>query len=129
MNLLLDTHALIWWLATPERLSEPARNEIADPGNGVYVSAASAWEMAIKTGLGRLTAQPDLQSWLPARLSTERFVPLPVTLAHALGVERLPFHHRDPFDRILIAQANAEGMALVTRDSAFDRYELRLLRC
>jgi len=129
VNLLLDTHALLWSLIAPEQLAEQARSEISDPNNGVYVSAASAWEIAIKSGLGKLTTPPDLQTWLPAQLGAARFTPLPVTLAHALGVERLPLHHRDPFDRILIAQANAEGMALVTRDPAFDRYEVRLVRC
>ena len=127
MKLLLDTHVLLWWLVSPERVAEPARRAIADPQNEVYVSAATGWEMAIKAGLGRLPVPPDLRSWLPERLTAERLTPIPVTLTHALGVERLPLHHRDPFDRILIAQAAAEEIAIVTRDRAFQPYGVRLL--
>jgi len=130
VKLLLDAHALIWALFEPEHLAEAARREIVDPDNDVYVSAATAWEIAIKAGLGKLPAPPpDLQDWLPNRLTADRFVPLPVALEHALSVERLPSHHRDPFDRLLIAQASAEGMSIVTRDPAFGRYDVPLLRC
>jgi PIN domain nuclease of toxin-antitoxin system len=129
VNLLLDTHALVWALAEPERIAEAARREIADSANDVYVSAATAWEIAIKVGLGKLAVAPDLKDWLPDQLSAARFVPLPVSVAHALGVERLPRHHRDPFDRLLIAQAVVEGMTIVTRDRIFDRYSVRLMHC
>lgn len=88
-----------------------------------------AWEIAIKVGLRKLAVPPNVDGWLPERLNADRFVPMPVTLEHALGVERLPSHHRDPFDRLLIAQAATEDMTIVTRDRAFDLYAVRLLRC
>jgi PIN domain nuclease of toxin-antitoxin system len=129
VNLLLDTHALIWWLVAPEQLVEPARQAIADPTNAIYVSTASAWELAIKSGQGRLLMPPDLQGWLPARLNAERLTPIPIKLDHALSVEQLPTHHRDPFDRLLIAQALAENMTLVSRDRVFQAYPVRVLPC
>jgi len=129
VKLLLDTHALIWWLTGPERLNERARREIADLANDVYVSSATAWEMAVKTGLGRLPVPPNLQAWLPEQLSADRLMVMPVTLTHALGVKQLPLHHRDPFDRLLIAQAMTEDMLIVTRDRIFQGYPVRLLPC
>lgn len=129
MRLLLDAHALIWALYEPEHLAEAARREIVDPDNDVYVSAVTAWELAIKVGLGKLPLPPDLQDWLLDRLTANRFASLPVTAEHALAVERLPRHHRDPFDRLLIAQATAEDMAIVTRDRVFQAYAVRVLPC
>ena len=129
MNLLLDAHALLWALADPGRLLEGVRQKIEDPDNSVHISTATAWEIAIKVGLGKLPVPGDLQDWLPAALSASHFLHLPVTLEHALGVERLPLHHRDPFDRLLITQAVVEGMTIVTRDRAFEPYGVQLLRC
>ena len=118
MILLLDTHVLLWWLEGPKQLSKPARKAIEDGRNSVYVSAAVAWEIAIKKALGKLDAPDDLEDAIAAN----RFLPLPVTIPHALSVLTLPDHHRDPFDRILIAQALHEGFRLVTRDGEIAKY-------
>lgn len=124
MNLLLDTHVLIWILSNEEKLSAAARRAAADPGNEVFVSAVTAWEIAIKRGLGKLRA-PD--NYLEA-LRLYRFTPLDITSEHALAVENLPRHHDDPFDRLLIAQAQLEKLTLVTSDERFGKYEARLLK-
>lgn len=116
MNLLLDTHVLIWW-DEGRRLRSDGRRAI-EAADSVYVSAASAWEVAIKIGLGRLRPARTVEE------ATEEsgFLELPVMFRHAQRVAGLPAHHRDPFDRLLIAQAEAEGLTLVTRDPVFERY-------
>ena len=116
MTLLLDTHAFLWWLDDPQLLSKAARKAIGDGKN--TVSAAVAWEIAIKRALGKLDAPEDLE----AAMTANRFLPLPVTIPHALAVESLPPHHRDPFDRLLIAQARHEGFKLVSRDAHVPLY-------
>jgi PIN domain nuclease of toxin-antitoxin system len=116
--LSLDTHVLLWWLDDPRLLSKPAKKAISDGRNSVYVSAAVAWEIAIKKALGKLDAPDDLEGVIAAN----RFLPLPVTIPHALAVLSLPDHHRDPFDRLLIAQALHEGFRLVTRDVEIAKY-------
>jgi PIN domain nuclease of toxin-antitoxin system len=116
VNLLLDTHVLIWW-DEGRRLAAEARRAIAD-ADSVYVSAASAWEVAIKTGLGRLRPIRTLEQ----AVDESGFLELPVTFRHAERVGKLPPHHRDPFDRLLIAQADVEELTLVTRDAVFARY-------
>jgi PIN domain nuclease of toxin-antitoxin system len=118
MTFLLDTHVLLWWLDNPRLLSRQAKKAIEDGRNRIYVSAAVAWEIAIKKSLGKLDAPDDLEEMIDAN----RFNPLPVTIAHALGVLALPDHHRDPFDRLLIAQALHEGFRLVTRDEEIAKY-------
>jgi PIN domain nuclease of toxin-antitoxin system len=118
MTLLLDTHVLLWWLDDPNQLSRQAKKAIADGTNRVYVSAAVAWEIAIKKALGKLEAPDDLEEML----DSNRFIPLPVTIPHALAVLALPDYHRDPFDRMLIAQALHEGFRLVTRDQEIAKY-------
>jgi PIN domain nuclease of toxin-antitoxin system len=118
MTLLLDTHVLLWWLEDAPQLSRPARKAIQDGQNTVYISAAVAWEIAIKKALGKLDAPDDLEEVMAAN----RFLPLPITIPHALAVQTLPDHHRDPFDRLLIAQALLEGFRLVTRDREIARY-------
>ena len=127
MDLLLDTHALIWWLANSRRLGEQARLAMRDPRNAVYVSIVTAWEMAIKVGLGRLEVPNNVGAWLPAQLAANRFRLLPIALSHVLAVEHLPLHHRDPFDRLLIAQAQAEHLILVTKDATIARYGVVLM--
>jgi PIN domain nuclease of toxin-antitoxin system len=112
MTLSLDTHTLLWWLEDPQLLSKAARKAIGDGKNTVYVSAAVAWEIAIKKALGKLDAPDDLE----AAMAANRFQPLPITIAHALAVASLPPIHNDPFDRLLIAQARHEGFKLVSRD-------------
>ena len=118
MTHLLDTHVFLWWLDDPQLLSEAARKAISDGKNTVYVSAAVAWEIAIKRSLGKLDAPSDLE----AAMAANRFLPLPVSISHALAVESLPDHHRDPFDRLLIAQAHHEGFKLISRDPHVPRY-------
>ena len=128
MNLLLDTHVLLWWLADDSRLGADARVAITEPRNIPYVSAATAWEIAIKAALGRARIPGNAMRWLPGEIERNHFVELPVTIAHALGVEGLPRHHDDPFDRLLVAQARVEGMTLVTADPQLRRYDVPVLR-
>ena len=123
MRLLLDTHALLWWLEDSPELSADARERIADGSNEVAVSAASAWEMAIKQAAGRLRVPDDLGDALEA----SHLMPLPITLEHAFRAGSLPPHHQDPFDRMLIAQALIEGLTIVTRDARFEPYGVPLL--
>jgi PIN domain nuclease of toxin-antitoxin system len=127
MRLLLDTHALLWWTLDDGRLSASARDAIADAANAVYVSAASAWELAIKAGLGRLSLPAALGPLLADELRLNGFSPLAVSVAHALAVRDLAAHHRDPFDRILIAQARLEELTLVSGDHAMRPYGIPLL--
>lgn len=129
MDLLLDTHALLWWLLGDPRLGQQAQDAIQNPRNRVYASVVSAWEIAIKFGLGRLQVPTPVSSWLPAELVANKFSPLSIDVRHALGVETLPPHHADPFDRLLIAQAVVEGLTIVTRDAQFPLYGVPLLRC
>ena len=124
MNLLLDTHALLWWLGG-EPLDDAATERIADPEALVAVSAASIWEASIKAALGQLAVPGPLGD--AAR--EEGFEPLPITFEHAERTGQLPPHHRDPFDRMLVAQAQHEGLTIVTRDRAFDAYDVPVLRC
>ena len=122
-RLLLDTHALIWWLSDVSELAESARAQIADPRNEIFVSAITGWEIAVKRAKGRITAPHNL-----AALVEERgFIHLPLTFHHAEKAGDLPMHHRDPFDRFLIAQAQAEGLVLVTRDARIPLYGVRTL--
>jgi PIN domain nuclease of toxin-antitoxin system len=127
MNLLLDTHVLLWWMADDPALGDRARDAIADPGNGVWVSAASAWEIAIKAGLGRLTLPGPVAEVLPVALVDSDFLPLPITVEHALRVSELPPVHADPFDRLLIAQAITQTWTIVTADAVFARYPVTVL--
>ena len=120
MRLLLDTHALLWSLAAPERLGDDARRTIVEPRNTVYVSAASVWEMAIKSALGKLTIPDDLDE----QFRLNRFDVLPIALRHAQAVAGLPLRHRDPFDRMIVVQARIEGLRLVTRDPLVQQYDV-----
>lgn len=128
MNVLVDTHAWVWSLASPERLSAEARRVLSSRRNVVYLSAASAWELAIKSALGKITLPEPLETFVPSRMARQGITPLPVTHAHALRVSSLPTHHRDPFDRILIAQALLERLPIVTGDAAFHRYDVEVIR-
>jgi PIN domain nuclease of toxin-antitoxin system len=122
VRLLLDTNALLWWLAD-EGLTAQARDAIADPENLVVVSAVSAWEISIKKALGKLAAPDDLEHQVQAG----GFIPLPMTIAHGVAAGQLVRHHDDPFDRLLIAQALAEGLTIVTRDKRFSDYNVTLV--
>jgi PIN domain nuclease of toxin-antitoxin system len=124
MNLLLDTQVLVWCLAADRRLRNAARQAIEDDANRVWVSAASAWEIEIKAALGKLRVPDDLLT----QMTAIRFDELPVRIEHALFLRRLPALHRDPFDRILIAQALCEGFTLVTADPVLREYPVRIIR-
>jgi PIN domain nuclease of toxin-antitoxin system len=117
-RLLVDTHALLWWLADDPALSRAARDAIADPAHEPLVSAASMWEIAIKRSLGKLTAPDDLQD----RIVDGGFAWLPVSAEHAWRVRDLDMHHRDPFDRLLVAQALIERVPVITSDARFGEY-------
>lgn len=118
MRLLLDTHVLLWWLANDPALTQEATSAIADPASAVFVSAATAWEIAIKQALGKLEAPNDLER----QIQLNRFEPLSITIGHAYSAGTLPRHHDDPFDRMLVAQAMSESMTIVTRDPRLDPY-------
>ncbi|HWE58978.1 MAG TPA: type II toxin-antitoxin system VapC family toxin [Solirubrobacteraceae bacterium] len=117
-RVLVDTHALLWWLSDDAALSPPARETLADPASEPLVSAASVWEIAIKRSLGKLTAPDDL----PDLIVDEGFSWLPITALHAWHVRGLPMHHRDPFDRLLVAQAITEQLPVITADTRFTGY-------
>jgi PIN domain nuclease of toxin-antitoxin system len=119
---LLDTHALLWWLAD-EGLTDRTRDAIADPANLIMVSAASAWEISIKKALGKLSVPDDLER----QVDESGFAALPISIAHGLAAGQLPRHHDDPFDRMLIAQACAEGLTIVTHDKRFSDYNVAIL--
>ena len=121
MKLLLDTHAFLWFVTGDPRLSRAARAALEAEAAELHLSTASVWEMAIKSSLGRLSLPGPLQDYL-ADKGAEGFDLLPVDWLHAAAVERLPFHHRDPFDRLLVAQALVEGLPIVTRDRVFRKY-------
>ncbi len=120
MRLLLDTHAFLWWVSDWDEIAEKTRNSIADPENEVFVSAVSGWEIAIKRANGRLVAPDNLSAVVEAK----HFEHLPLTFEHAEKAAVLPPHHRDPFDRMLVAQAQVEGLALVTRDARIPLYDV-----
>ena len=124
MKLLLDTHALLWWLADAP-LADPAREAIASPESTVLASAASVWEISIKRALGKLRTGEDLSGAIGAA----GFDPLPIGVDHAEAAGALPSHHRDPFDRMLVAQAMITGSTLVTRDRAYEPYGVPVLHC
>lgn len=126
MNLLLDTHAFLWWIdgkPLPASVSAAIRN----PDNAVWLSAASVWEMAIKAGLGKLRLPGPAVEFVEAQRQRNRVGWLPIEPAALKCLETLPFHHRDPFDRLIIAQAIAHGYTLASRDGAFDPYPVQRL--
>jgi PIN domain nuclease of toxin-antitoxin system len=124
VRLLLDTHIFVWANTTPSRLSPTARAALVSKSNNVFVSAATAWEIAIKVAVGRLSFVLDN---FEAMVSEPGFEPLQMTAAHGIAAGLLPRHHGDPFDRMLIAQARTEGLTLVTVDRTFSRYDVPVL--
>ena len=122
MDVLLDTHTLLWWLFDDPRLSDRAREVITDPSNGIRVSAASGWEIATKHRIGKLPEAGDVATDLARYVRKARFLSLPIDLEHALAAGALPGPHRDPFDRMLIAQSTLERLPVVTRDPVFREY-------
>jgi PIN domain nuclease of toxin-antitoxin system len=123
--LLLDTHAFVWWIMASERVPRRARTAIASARNECFVSVASAWEIAIKVSLGALRIKGALDRFLPDQIAANGFRLLAIDLDHAARVATLPFHHRDPFDRLLVAQALEEDLRVVTADPVFARYGIK----
>ena len=128
MSILLDTHILLWWDSDPSRLTPTASALCHDPANTLVVSHVSAWEMQIKRQLGKLDMRLPLADLLDEQRATNGIELLPISLSHILALGDLPPHHKDPFDRLLIAQANVEGLALLSADGVFDQYEVELQR-
>lgn len=127
MILLLDTHAFLWFCQGDPALSAAATTLIEDAANRKLLSIASCWEIAIKAGLGKLKLGEPSATYIPTALSRTGMELLPISLGHATRVEALPLHHRDPFDRLLIAQALVEAISIVSADVAFDLYGVRRL--
>jgi len=122
MRLLLDTHALLWWLDGDRRLSRRARAAIADQTNTILVSAASAWEIMTKARLGRLPGAVDVAADVAGAVTSQGFSSLDITIFHGQRAGRVPGEHRDPFDRMLVAQARIEDLSIVSNDDVFDAY-------
>jgi PIN domain nuclease of toxin-antitoxin system len=124
---LLDTVVWLWSVWEPERIRRKALTEITDLSNEVFLSSATSWEVAIKAAAGKLKLPEPPGSYVPRRMADQGLRPLPISHAHALAVFGLPFHHRDPFDRLLIAQAKLEEMILVTADRTIEKYPVEIL--
>jgi PIN domain nuclease of toxin-antitoxin system len=127
MRLLLDSHALLWFLANHPKLSSTAKNLIADPNNTLLLSLASVWELGIKVSVGKLSLADPFDVFIQQAIGRTSAVILPIELAHTLTYPTLPLHHRDPFDRLLIAQAITEQVSVVSNDAAFDPYPISRL--
>jgi len=128
LRLLIDTHVFLWLADRPELVAEEARRALEDPANDVFVSAAIAWEIAIKSAAGKLQLPVEAGSYVRSRTASFGFRALSISMEHALATASLPNIHADPFDRILVAQAAFEGMTLVSRDENSLRYPVRTLR-
>jgi PIN domain nuclease of toxin-antitoxin system len=124
---LLDTHTFLWWVSGAPELSITARKTISDTGNECFLSIASCWEMAIKSSLGKLRLSKPVERFVHDLVTENGFRLLAIDLRHAAIVETLPFHHRDPFDRLLIAQAKTEKLTIISADSMFSTYGVKLL--
>lgn len=127
MKLLLDTHVFLWWVNDAPELSEMARAAISDPNNTCYLSMASCWEMAIKSSLGKLKLKKPVERFVLEQMQQNGFLMLNIELRHIAKIETLEFHHRDPFDRLLLTQAKTERMTLVTVDSSLLAYGTRCI--
>ena len=125
---LLDTHVWLWMLADPGRIRSDLRSELGDDKTRLLLSAASSWEIAIKWALGRLSLPEPPATYVPSRMQRTNVEPLAVTHSHALQVATLARYHRDPFDRLLVAQAQLEGVPLLTADRVFDAYDVKIVR-
>jgi len=129
LKYLLDTSVWLWSLTASDRIRREGRELLARGTEELYLSAASSWEIGIKVALGKLTLPEPVASYVPKRMSAQAIRPLPITHGHALAVVGLPQYHNDPFDRLLIAQAQAEGMTILTADRAFRQYAVELIWC
>jgi PIN domain nuclease of toxin-antitoxin system len=127
MKALLDTHTFLWWITDDPHLSRRARKFIADGRNEIFFSAASGWEIAIKTQRNRLRLPGTPEEFVAEQLTLNAFQSLPIQLSHALNVYGLPDHHRDPFDRLLIVQSKLEGLPLITADQDIVKYDVEVI--
>jgi PIN domain nuclease of toxin-antitoxin system len=128
MRALLDTQIFLWWINQDQRLSRECSEIIADASNEILFSAVSGWEIAIKASRGRLSLPDDTEPYILAQVSLNHFEALPIGLNHALRVHHLPDHHKDPFDRMLVAQAQIEELALLSADPQIARYAVKVIR-
>jgi PIN domain nuclease of toxin-antitoxin system len=129
MKYLLDTSVWLWSVTTPLRISEEGRNLLDSGHEELYLSAVSAWEISIKWASGKLHLPDRPARYVPKFLAVQGIQPLPITHTHALAVSELALHHRDPFDRLLIVQAQIEDMTILTADRAFKEYDVQILWC
>ena len=129
MSYLLDTNVFVWLLKEPEKLNRRALDLLEDESHDVFLSVVTSWEVVIKFSIGRLTLPKDPDDLLPEVFERFSFQPLSITHAHSLAVGNLVFHHRDPFDRMLVAQARSEKLVLLTADSMFEKYPVEILWC
>ena len=127
MKVLLDTHAFLWWIADSARLSVRAHEIISDGDNELYISAVTGWEIAVKARLGRIELPDDPQRFIPDQMRMNAMQGLPVQMSHALQVFALPHYHRDPFDRMLVAQAQIEGLPILTADPQIGLYQVEVI--
>lgn len=127
MKALLDTHVFLWWVMDDERLTPYIRDFIADEGNDLFLSSASCWEIAIKTKIGRLKLPDNPEKFIPDQMIANNITGLPIQSVHALHVYNLPDHHRDPFDRILVAQSGIERIPIITSDPLFADYDVKVI--
>lgn len=125
MRALLDTHTFLWWITDDRRLSPRIREIIGNVDNQLFLSSASGWEMAIKAGIGKLSLPDNLESFISEQMTVNAIHSLPVQMVHALHVYALPDYHRDPFDKLLIAQARLEGIPILTADPQIGRYPVK----
>jgi len=125
VRILLDTHVWLWFVVAPERIGPTSRALLEDRDHQLLLSAASSWEMAIKYRLGKLPLPSPPEEFIPPRLARDEITPLPVDHAHALRVATLPLHYRDPFDRLLVAQAQLEDLVIFTADEAITQYDVQ----
>ena len=127
MRLLLDTHTFLWWITDQPSLSDQARSLIGETGNEIFFSAASAWEIGIKTALGKLSLRSPLEEFIPQQLALNAFQSLSVSVSHALRVAALPVIHRDPFDRLLVAQSQLENLPIISSDPLLPPYGVTVI--
>jgi len=127
MRALLDTHVFLWWITDDPRLSPRVREIIGDGENELLLSVASGWEIALKTQLGRLQLPEEPERFIPEQMALNAIFSLPIQMSHALHVYKLPDHHRDPFDRLIIAQAMLEDLPVLTADPQMARYPIKVI--
>lgn len=127
MRILLDSHSFLWFITGDDRLSDRAKNLITDLSNPVLISVASLWEISIKTGLGKLELSRPFEEFIPEQRALNEIDQLPIELAHLAKRIDLPLHHRDPFDRLIIAQAMVEGLPIISRDAEFQSYSIEII--